>query len=386
MIIWLAVLVPLVGAGALYWIWHHRVTLWEAAVMILVPTILIAFAKGCTEHLQTRDTEYWGGYVTTAEYYEDWNERVSCRHPISCTHYDKEGRQKHVNDGYRHSYDVDYHPEYWQVNTSVGESKSISRQTFELLVTQFGNRVFVDLNRDYHTNDGDKYAATWKGERERIEPVTIQRSYENRIQASQSVFNFKEVNPRDYGLYEYPPLNGFIQQVTHGPGSTQTAEKKFQFMNATLGPSHQVRLFVLVFQNQPIQAAMEQEAFWKRGNKNEFVTCVGVDQNLIVQWAHVFSWSDIEELKIEARNFVIGQKNLDLSLYADWLEPQIKAKWVRKKFEEFSYLTVEPPLSAVIWTFIGTLVVTVAVGIWAVMNEHKPGHTFNQWSPFKLRV
>jgi len=368
-IIWFAALIPFIGAGALFWIWNRKVALWEAAIMMFVPILMIGGAKSCVEHMQTSATEYWGGYVTTAEYYEDWNERVSCRHPISCSHRDKDGHTLHANDGYYHSYDVDYHPEEWMVHSSIQETFTISKQSFENLARQFGNRVFVNLHRSYHTKNGDKYVATWKGEEATIEPVTAARTYENRIQASNSVFNFKEVNPKDYGLYQHPGISGYTQRCTEGPGTTAPVEKKFQYLNATMGASRQIRLFVLVFQNQPIQAAMEQEAFWKRGNKNEFVTCIGVDKDLAIQWAHVFSWTDIEEMKIEARNRIMEMKTLDLMAYADWLKPEIEQKWVRKKFEDFSYLTVEPPMTAVIWTFILTLLVTIGIGAWAVLNN-----------------
>lgn len=373
MIIWFAALIPFIGAGTIFWIWNKKVAIWEGLVMMVVPLFLIWGAKACSEHSQTQATEYWGGYVTTAEYFEDWDERVSCRHPIYVTetHTDSDGHtyttQRYVGD--EHSYDVDYHPEYWEVNTSVRETMRISRGSYENLCKQFGNRAFVNLHRSYHSKNGNKYVATWKGEAETLEPVTVARSYENRVQASQSVFNFKTVDPHDYGLYNHPPVFGFSQQVTHGPGATAPVEKKFQYLNATLGAPKQVRLYVLVFQNQPIQAAMEQEAYWKRGNKNEFVTCVGVDKDLEVQWSHVFSWSEVEELKIEARNQVMGMKKLDLVAYADWLGPMIQSKWVRKNFDDFSYLTVEPTTSAVIWTFVLTLLVTAGIGIWAVLNQ-----------------
>lgn len=67
-----------------------------------------------------------------------------------------------------------------------------------------------------------------------------------------------------------------------------------------------------------------------------------------------------------------GQKTLDLSAYADWLGPAVREKWVRKKFEEFNYLTVDPPLWAVITTFFVTLAVCAGVALWAVLNEHRP--------------
>ena len=385
MIIYFAALIPILGAVLLYSVWQHKVALWELGIMVAVPCLLIVGAKGCSEMSQTQDTEYWGGYVTSAAYFEDWNEKVSCRHPIPCKHpeysKDEKGHRyqsgyKHANDGYYHLYDVDYHPEYWEAYTSVRDTKDISQSTFERLSAQFGNRAFVDLHRNYHTKNGNKYVATWNGEAEKLEPVTVARSYENRVQASQSVFNFKEVNPADYGLYQYPPINGFTQQCALGPGATAPVEKKLQYMNATLGAPRQVRLYVLVFQDKPIQAAMEQEAFWKRGNKNEFITCVGVDKDLVVQWCHVFSWTEVEELKIEARNIVMGMKTLDLVAYLDAVRPLVETKWQRKHFKEFSYLTVEPTTTAVVWTYVITLAVTIGIGVWAVMNGLDPDSSF----------
>lgn len=377
MIVLISLAIPVPAAAALYWKFHHRITLWEAALMLGTPVVLVVLAKALVETAQTSDTEWWGGYVTTAEHYEDWNERVSCRHEIDCTHYDKEGNQKHSNDGYEHSYDVDYHPEHWLVNHSLRGEIGVSRPTFERLAAQFGNRKFVELHRDYHTNDGDKYVATWKGEPERIEPVTLQKSYENRVQASSSILNFQPVTPEEAaakGLHDYPKVSGYAQRAILGNAGATTAEaeRKFQHLNATLGAPHQVRLYVLVFRDRAISAATEQEAYWKRGNKNEFVSCVGVDGENRVLWSYVFSWTDSEIFKVEARDFLAGQKTLDLAAYADWLGPAVREKWVRKKFEEFSYITVDPPLWAVITTFFVTLAVCAGVAVWAVLNEHRP--------------
>lgn len=394
MVIWFAILIPLVGAAALYWIFNHKVMLWECLVMTVVPTIMIAGAKGCSEATQLHDVEYLGGYITVAEYYEDWNERVSCSHPIPCSHptysTDANGKRyrsgsKHFNDGHRHLYDVDHHPAYWEAHTSIGASITISKGFFEQIAKEFGNRVFVELKRNYHNDDGDKYVSKWNGEPECLAAITVQRGYRNRIQASKSVFNFKQVNPKDYGLFEYPPVSDSFQLCVLGPGASPAVEKKFQYLNATLGGPRQVRLYTLIFQDQPVQAAMDQEAYWKRGNKNEFVTCIGVDKELAVQWAYVFSWTDSEELKIEARNSVMQMKTLDLGAYADSLKPMIEAKWERKKFEEFDYLTVEPPLWVVIWTYIATLLVTVGIGFWAVLNDIDPDRRINPFSIFMGR-
>lgn len=382
MIIWIALIIPIPAVAVLYWKLQHRITLWEAAIMLGTPIFLTGLCKGCTEATQTHDTEYWGGYVTTAEYYEDWNERVSCSHPIYETITDSDGNTSTKYVGDEHAYDVDYHQEYWQINHSIGGSITISKATFDRLVGQFGNHAFVDLHRDYHSNDGDKYVATWKGEEDKLEPVAQTRSYENRVQASQSVFNFKEVDPKYYDLFEYPKIEGYVQRATLGAG-TIADEKKFQFLNATLGAPKQVRAFTLVFKGKPMQAAMEQQAYWKGGNKNELVSCVGVNETMEVQWAYVFSWTDKEDIKAEARNFLMSQKTLDLSAYASWLGPAIQEKWIRKNFEEFSYLTVEPPMWSVLLTFFFTLLASGGVAAWAILNEHTPEGkrpSYDRWS------
>lgn len=384
MIIWIALAIPIPAAAAVYWRYHHRITLWEAGLMLGVPVLCVGLAKLVVETAQTSDTEFWGGWVTQAEYFEDWDERVSCRHEIPCSHpeysTDEKGHRYqsgyiHSNDGHWHAYDVDYHPEKWSIDGSNGEGFSIDRGTFERLAAQFGNRVFRDLNRSYHSNDGDKYVATWKGEPERLEPVTTDHRYENRVQASSSIFNFPEIkDPGSLGLYDYPAIAGHSQRCVlgnAGPSSVE-GERKLQYLNATLGSSKQFRVFVLAFHDRTMQVAFDQEAYWKRGNKNELVVCVGLDKDASAQWAYVFSWSESEALKIEARDFLMGQKTLDLVAFAEWLGPVVREKWVRKDFKDFSYLTVEPPTWAVVTTFFVTLAVSAGVAFWAVMNESDP--------------
>lgn len=384
MIIWAAVVIPVLAVGVLYWKFHRKLVWWEVGLLVLIPVALVWVSKLLIETSQTTDTEFWGGWVTKAEYYEDWNERVSCRHPIPCSHptysTDSNGRRvqtgyAHSNDGHYHLYDVDEHPPYWQIHGSNGETIRTSSADFERLAKRFGNRRFVDLNRNYHSNDGDKYVAVWGGADETLEPVTTQHTYENRVQASSSVFNYQEVDPQTYDLFEYPAVQGYRQKCILGNGGPTTVEgtQRLALWNAKLGKLKQVRMFVLIFQGKPMQAAMEQESYWKGGNKNEFIVCIGTDKANKVQWCHVFSWSEAEVLKVEARNFVMEMEDLDLVALADWLGPAVQEKFVRKEFADFSYLTVEPPLWAVLTVFGITLLVTAGLSVWFVLNEVVPG-------------
>src|SRR3989338_3236357 len=157
MMIWGAALIPILVLLVLYAFYQRKVLGWEFLLQMAVPLAVIALCKLGVETSQTNDKEYWGGWVARAEYDEEWNEKVPCRHEKECTHRDKKGNRKHSNDGYKHAYDVDNHPPVWQAVGSNQETIFISSRTFEELCQKFGSRKFVELNRDYHTIDGDRY-------------------------------------------------------------------------------------------------------------------------------------------------------------------------------------------------------------------------------------
>jgi hypothetical protein len=376
-IVWFAAVIPLVVLAITFSKFKNRVVWWEVLVQVAVPISLILLSKWMIETSQTNDTEFWGGWGVRAEYYEDWNERVSCRHPIPCSHstYDSKGNYTgtaHSNDGYSHLYDVDYHPPYWEIDDSNGDSHRISKPFFASLTKRWGNQKKVDLGRSFHDNDGDKYVTVWDQKKATLEAVTTQHTYENRVAVSDSVFNFKEIeNPEELGLFEYPKISGYKQRVILGKGGADhvQAEKELNYFNATLGRKKQVRLFLLIYRNTDMATAMDQEAYWKGGNKNELVSCVGVDDENAVQWSYVFSWSKSEELKAEARNQLVGQEKLDLPAYVAWLGPAVDKSFVRLEFAEFDYLSVEPPWWAVLIVYALTALVSVGIAFWVVMNN-----------------
>lgn len=388
MIIWLALLIPVLTAGVLYVFFNKETVWWEFLIPFAVSALLILIMKLSCEAAQTSDTEYWGEKITQAVYSEPWDEKVSCRHPISCSHpeycKDKDGKEyqcgyKHSNDGYYHPFDIDYHSEYWEITTEFNNSSNISKQEYERLVTKWGNKNFIDKHRSYYSIDGDWYVTYFPKVDEKIECYVSQHYYENRVQASQNVFNYQEVTDEEkklYGLYEYPEIyQGYKQKGILGYGDTtqKTAENKVQIINAKLGPKKQVKLFVLVFRNKPEESAYYQECLWKGGNKNEFVLCIGVDDLMKVKWCKPFSFTENQDIKINSRNFVKQQEKLNLSKVADFMQIEIDKNFKRKQFVEFSYLTVEPKTWQVVLTFVLTVIVNVIVSFFLVTNEIKDG-------------
>ncbi len=375
MIIYGALLIPFALAFVLYRFFAHHTVWWEFAVPFVATLLFVVIMKLIIEKVQTTSNEYWGSMVQRAEYYEDWDEEVPCRHSYDCNCRTDSKGNRSCNTCYMHLYDVDYHPPYWKLVTTTNEEVSISEHEYNRLKRLFGNEKFRDLHRSYHSKDGDEYHSTWPHDSASAVPVTTTHTYENRVKASdQSVFHFEPVsdsNVRRFAIKAYPQMTGYTMQAVIGDSSRDAfmADKKIQYINALLGPRKQVRVFVLVFKNQPIRAAFVQEWHWCGGNKNEFIVCIGIDGQRNVQWCKPISWTRNEELKARVKAFVQDQKQLNLMALANYMQPQLDKGFERLSFKEFDYLTVEPPTWAVILTYLLALGINIGIGYWVVGND-----------------
>ena len=91
-----------------------------------------------------------------------------------------------------------------------------------------------------------------------------------------------EEEVKQYGLYEYPNFRGYYCPSILGAGENLSkGNRHLDVQNAKMGKDKEVRMWVLVYQNQPIQSAILQQNYWKGANKNEFVVCVGTDGTVV---------------------------------------------------------------------------------------------------------
>ena len=363
--IFLALFIP-VFTSIILWFWFkHKTVWWEFLIPFIASIITILIFKFTAEWSRTRDIEYWGGILTKTEYYEDWNEYIHQTCTCCC---DKDGNNCMTYDC---SY-VNYHSPYWEITSSNNEVIRISENQYKELVKKFNNESFIDLHRGYYTNDGDKYVSIWDNDIKTLESVVTVHSYENRVQVSNSVFNYPKVKENDikqYKLYEYPEIYDYYKQKCILGIKDDTSERKFQILNSRLGLKKQVKVFILIFNDLPIKSAELQESYWKGGNKNEFIICIGIDDKMNVKWCKPFSWSEVAEPKIRTRNFVQKQDKLNLSELSDFLYKELDNNFIRKKFKEFSYLTVEPTTGQTISAFIITLIINIICSIFVIKND-----------------
>ena len=377
--IWFALLIPLIAILFVSIKYTKRITVLEYVILFVVPLACISIGKWASVHSQTKDTEYWNSFGTSCVYEQRWDEEVPCRHPRYVTKTrevtDSDGNTRtetyEEQDGYEHAYDVDDHPEQWTLYDNILDSFNVSQSYFENLCKLWNVKKFKDMNRDFHSIDGDAYVTEYDNNFDHTIPLCVQHIYENKVQCSKSVFNFDKVSSEtksQYTLFDYPPENVFDFKPVLGCDN-QKASSRLSNYNALNGDKKRLHMLLLVFNNQPLEAGLFQEAYWKGGNKNEFVVCVGL-KGKDISWTKVISWTDVEELKVKVAREIKEMKEFDAVKIIDYMGTTIPKTFIKKNFRDFNYLSVEPTMRALIITYVITLVVTLIIVVIEVNNDY----------------
>lgn len=371
MVIWFLMLVPVLATAVMFIFFdRNKIAWWEYAMLFGVSAVVIFFSKIIIETSMTSDIEYWGNVAYEVEYEGAYDEYIhqTCTRTVSC------GKNCTRTETYDCSY-VEEYPPVWRIKDKNGNSVEITKNEYNRIKNKWGNEKKTGVHSESYTYDNGIYGSFWKGERELLECIVTKHIYENRVQAAHTVFDFQDVSDEEiekYGIYNYPKIyDGYKQIAILGKGdkTQKKAEKHMQILNAELGPKKEVKAFILLFKNKPKQAGIMQEAFWKGGNKNEFVLTIGIDDDNNIDWVYPFTWAEHSIVKIETREFVLSQNRLNLLEISNFLYDELNKNFVRKEFSEFNYLTVEPSTSSLIWSTIILIIITVGMVWWFVANN-----------------
>jgi hypothetical protein len=373
--IWLAIIIPVLFIIAALVFFRNKVAFWEPLIPIVLTLIVIAIFRYIGISSLTKDTEYWGNYATSVRWYQDWDEWITqtCTRSYPCGT-DSKGQTTYCTETYDCSY-RQYHPEYWVVVLNDKQEINIAKSYYDKLRSRFGAKdIFVDMGRHYYTDDGDMYQTNYPNTYQAFEYFATEHTYTNKVQASTSIFNFPKVTDKEkakYKLYDYPKIENDNLPAILAPKDIKIysdEQKRFAYINGMLGMSKKIRVWVCLFEYPTEEAALKQKAYWKGGNMNEFIICIGVDKNKNIQWANCFGWNESKTINIETRNYLIDQKKLDFVKFGDWLYKEVNDKWKFVSFDRFEYLSVQPPTWALITTFILSFVFTLGVFVWIVLN------------------
>ena len=363
-------IIPFLVSVFLLFFFRKKVVWWEYIVMIAVPIVVSLIVRLIMVSYNNTDTEYLGDYITKVRHYDDWDEWVH----RTCTRTVKSGKTT-ITQTYDCSY-RQYHPERWSYFDQGGEEHWLFyKEEFDEIVRRFGTKmIFVDMHRRYYTKDGDAQEYRWNGSEKTAWPVTHSHKYKNKLQNSRSIFNFEEID-KEYadsiGLYDYPPIEKYDQNpiLSHTIKLPKNQEDALRYTNGFYGKKHQFRVFVLLFENKDIEISEKQRSYWKGGNKNELVVCLGVKNNK-VDWCNAFSWCDVPTIDVKTETYFTQNDTLDLKAYSDLLRESLNnGEWVRKNFEDFSYLKPELSLTQQIWILVISILLNVGFAIFVIKNN-----------------
>lgn len=386
-------LIPIVTSAMAYYVWGKKFVWWEFLLPMFASFIFILITKFAVEKSLLNDTEYRGGLIVEARYYEYWETwvRKTCSEQYACgTYTTGTGNNKTTHTKYcTRYYDCSYcnrNDAYWRVYDDQGHSWSISEKEYLRLMKQWNvTPEFVELNRNIRYRggcgkDGDMYRIRWNGDILTSETSSWTASYDNHVQVSKSHFDLRDISKKDakkHGLYEYPDLNRYYQPTVLGLDSmnflTQSQKngtrKMFDYFNGNYGPKRKIRLFVLLFNDKPIDIGIKQKNYWVGGNKNELVVCIGLNKNTgKLDWVYPFTWTENKRIAVDVREDVMNLDTLNFTNLFYILDDATKT-FTYRDFNQYNYLSVDPPTWEVWFVYVVTFLISLGLLYYGYINE-----------------
>jgi hypothetical protein len=348
----LVLALALLSSAGLSYVFFRK---FNAGMVVSTFALGVAFNFGFSEMMKSRnftDTEYVGYVAMRVEYYEDWDEWID----ETCT--DDNGQE------YDCSYS-EYHSSYWAMVDNGGFSYRITHSEYNDIVNfVHGMPVFEELNRDYYTNDGDRYYVAIPHEK-LVVPITRMREYENRILPNQSLYQYSIVSDSEkdsLGLFDYPEIvhysphpypNPFPKSVcTYQPATAGWTNEAFTIrmnvINALCG--ERLRTFIFFYPDRERKIAQKQIDRLQLGNFNELIVMLGLKDGKIT-WCETHSWEDVPTLRTAVKQWFTVNNNMDaLMNFPDWYTKQIEAGlWSLKDYHDFDYIRMNFSLAQLAW-------------------------------------
>lgn len=348
------ILIPILIAAAFFVI--SSKICWKEFLIILCSVLAVnllgvALAYAGAVH----DTELLNGKVTGKN-----SVKVSCSHSYQCNCYTTTtcsgsgpsrtcSNTQHCQTCYEHPFDVD-----WRVITSVGDL-TISRVDRQGLVTP----------------------ARWS---EVIigEPASLPHHFVNYIKAAPgSVLRMSYQKTFDGLMPNYPSVYDYYRAnhlLTVGVNIPHYSARLAQLndINARLGNLKQVNIIFVIVNtaDRNYQYALQQH--WLGGKKNDLIVIIGSADREIIDWAAVVSWSEVELLKVQIKDFIMEVGTLE---YLDEIltetETLIEKEFHRKPMADFAYLRYQfspSPTMIVFLLFVGVSL-SLGLGLYFVNND-----------------
>jgi len=388
MLIWWALIIPLIASGVLYLLFKHKLHTHEVLMLIGIPAFVIFIFYLVASTYNVQDTQYKSELITKVRYYESWETWV--KKTCSYTTCSGSGKSRHCTTHYYDCSYCDYNSEYYVAVTVTNKEISISKTQYHNLLKKWkAIPYFVELHRRIHYHgscgkDGDMYEANWNLDPYTAQTDTWESSYNNRTQAALSAFNYPKITPmqaKQIGLYEYPTqyYNNYSQpnilgfeQIYQNKALKDSIFILYQYLNGVIGTKYKAHVFILLFKDKDINIAFKQEAYWANGNQNEVVICVGHGALGKIQWIKPFSWCENKRVLVDLREDLFELKYFNFIKAYPIIYKAIHDNFhYRDLDKDFSYLNIELSEKELISAYILTIILTIILCYIFVTNNYE---------------
>lgn len=380
-VFYLCTLIPIL-IGLVLWWRDNEITLVEwlgasAACFVVAGIMHIIAFMG-----MTADTETWSGQITKVSHYPRWVEEY------------QESHSETVDDGNGKSHtriwtttEHDTHHEHWGASRSFGtyeDEEEVDEVTFGQMAHKFGNRIVDDgkqscshIMGSFDGGDNGIYSAY--DNTGYVYPVTITKTFENRIKAAPTVFSFSKV-PTNINVYAWPENPDWLHSDRLlGTASILVDHYKWDCMNASLGSRKKVNLIMVGFGDVSDDMGHYQQAKWIGGKKNDLVICFGgATKTSPPKWVYVFGWTESELVKQDLMTIVLTHPVNDNVI--PLISEEVAKNYKIKDWHKFDYITIDPPTWAYWVYFIMMAVTQTGLYIYFQTNQFgKDGSYSSGW-------
>lgn len=331
-------LVPLFVMGAFRVFNRSAFTVKEFLVLELVMVLLLLGGFQAARYGALADTELWNGRITD----KDEGTEGCCHCRTVCDAHDKKGRCTVSHRVCDH-----FHDYWWSLDVSTG-----------------------DVVRDGCS--GSSRDPAWWADAYVGEPASIPHSYINYLLADPDSILVQE-SAGDAGDAEvsaavpvYPEVFNRFQVTRFFTGQTRAPGGRWDAaldeINADLGGKKEVNIIVIATTDASPTFADAVERDWIFGKKNDVIFVLGAPDGDTVAWAKVITISDVEMLRLTARDELPGKSLSDVEGTSAYIRKLVEDQFARTPMDKYEYLWASAQPSTVMTVVLYVLAVVGAVG------------------------
>ena len=331
--------------------------LYLAAVILLI-TIFNGIVIAVDYKSKINCEEVWSGKIISVEHNEEWDEY----HPA----WDEEITETD-SKGKTHTKTI-HHPAYTEHHNATNYITTSDEGTKLVYETLNGKKFtdnFVNSNAEL-----EEYYPIGK-------PTASVHIYENKVQASYSIYKHQSVNLDEYpDLPDYPKtkngnlsIDRIIGDIPNKSDCLELLDKYNSELNDTGNSNNsegkksykQINIIFVNLGDVTDDYGFALQDYWQGGNKNDFVIAFGSKDNQIT-WCYPFSWSDSEMVKLQVKDYMM--QYTDLNKFEDNIKnvsDLLEDGYERKQFADFSYLNIDVSNGAKVIILILTIIGIIAI-------------------------